>query len=71
VLKDEEKRRAYDQYGAAAFDGSMGGGGFDPNDIPIDMQELFEGVFHNFGFGAGGRGKARARGEDVEVLLHA
>ena len=26
ILKDEEKRAAYDQYGSAAFDGSMGGG---------------------------------------------
>ena len=27
VLKDEQKRAAYDRFGAAAFDGSMGGGG--------------------------------------------
>ena len=31
ILKDEQKRATYDQYGSAAFDGSMGqgaGGGF-------------------------------------------
>ena len=28
VLKDEQKRAAYDRFGKAAFDGSMGGGGF-------------------------------------------
>jgi molecular chaperone DnaJ len=27
VLKDEQKRAAYDRFGSAAFDGSMGGGG--------------------------------------------
>ena len=26
ILKDDQKRAAYDQYGSAAFDGSMGGG---------------------------------------------
>ena len=27
VLKDDQKRAAYDRFGKAAFDGSMGGGG--------------------------------------------
>ena len=56
VLKDEDKRRQYDQFGSAAFDGSGGGGfeGFDPNDIPVDMRDIFEGIFSGFG-GGGGR----------------
>ncbi len=28
ILKDEQKRAAYDRFGKGAFDGSMGGGGF-------------------------------------------
>jgi len=58
VLKDEEKRRQYDQFGSAAFDGGGAGfQGFDPNDIPVDMRDLFEGIFSGFG---GGGGKVRA-----------
>lgn len=38
VLSDEEKRRKYDQFGMAAFDGSAGGG-FDYNSA--DFQDIF------------------------------
>jgi len=66
VLKDEEKRRQYDQFGSAAFDGGGAGfQGFDPNDIPVDMRDLFEGIFS--GFGGGGGKRSRAKGDDVEV----
>lgn len=69
VLKDEDKRRQYDQFGSAAFDGSGGGGfeGFDPNDIPVDMRDIFEGIFS--GFGGGGGRRAKTKGDDVEVPL--
>ena len=33
VLSDPEKRRQYDQFGHAAFDGSAGAGGFDFKDM--------------------------------------
>ena len=36
VLSDENKRRQYDQFGSAAFDGSAGYGGFDPGDIDLN-----------------------------------
>lgn len=33
VLSDDEKRKQYDQFGHAAFDGSGGAGGFDFNNM--------------------------------------
>ena len=33
ILSDPDKRRQYDQFGHAAFDGGAGGGGFDFNDM--------------------------------------
>ena len=39
VLSDPDKRRQYDQFGHAAFDGSAGGGGFDFSGM--DMGDIF------------------------------
>jgi molecular chaperone DnaJ len=79
VLKDEQKRAAYDQFGSAAFDGSMGGGGFgggagrggfNPNDFQgfSGFSDIFEDMFGDFGArGGGGRGRSSAmRGADVQ-----
>ncbi len=52
VLSDPEKRRQYDQYGHAAFDGSMGGGGFDFSGM--DFGDIFGDIFGDF-FGGGSR----------------
>lgn len=54
VLSDPDKRRQYDQFGHAAFDGAGGGGagGFDFNFE--DMGDLFGGMFGDF-FGGGRR----------------
>ena len=81
VLSDENKRRQYDQFGSAAFDGSAGMGGFDPGDI--DLNDILRSVFGDVGgfssFGGGfsdffggssNRGSNRPRkGRDTLVRL--
>jgi len=81
VLKDPEKRAAYDRYGHAAFDPSMGGGGFGAGGFGAgggspfggSFEDIFEEMFGRFtGRGPGGRGAA-GRGADlrqqVEISL--
>ncbi len=55
VLSDPEKRRQYDQFGHAAFDGTGGGGGFDFSGM--DMGDIFGDIFGDF-FGGGSRRRA-------------
>src|SRR4051812_48950823 len=59
ILSDGEKRRMYDQFGHAAFDGSFGQGGFPGGgggvaDVFSHMQDLFSEMFS--GGGGGGFG---------------
>ncbi len=54
VLSDEDKRRQYDQFGHAAFDGSNGGGGFDFSGM--DFGDIFGDIFGDF-FGGGSRSR--------------
>ena len=59
VLSDAEKRRQYDQFGHAAFDGGAGGaGGFDFGGM--DMGDIFGDIFGDF-FG-GGRSRGQSNG---------
>lgn len=53
VLSDADKKRQYDQFGHAAFDGAGGGaGGFDFSGM--DMGDIFGDIFGDF-FGGGSR----------------
>ena len=52
VLSDAEKRRQYDQFGHAAFDGTGGAGGFDFSGM--DFSDIFGDIFGDF-FGGGAR----------------
>ncbi len=75
VLKDPDKRAAYDRFGHAAFEHGMGGGqaaGFGA-EFGTTFSDLFEGIFGMSGAGRG-RGSGRERGADLrynmEISLH-
>ena len=61
VLSDAEKRKQYDQFGHAAFDGCAGGGagGFDFSGM--DMGDIFGDIFGDF-FGGGSRSRRANNG---------
>ncbi len=77
VLKDEQKKAAYDRFGHAAFDGSAGrpggaAGGFRPNgDFASAFSDVFDDLFGDvMGRGGQGRGRAAAsRGNDLRYNL--
>ncbi len=64
VLKDGDKKAAYDRYGHAAFEGGMGasagrGGGFHPGggaDFGSAFSDVFDDLFGDFMGGGGRRG---------------
>ncbi|WP_397541548.1 molecular chaperone DnaJ [Roseovarius salis] len=77
VLKDPEKKAAYDRFGHGAFDGSMGGGprpgggfGGGQGDFASAFSDVFDDLFGDFmgGGRAGGRQRA-ARGSDLRYNL--
>ncbi|WP_179381408.1 molecular chaperone DnaJ [Jannaschia marina] len=68
VLKDAEKKAAYDRFGHAAFEGGMGGGGGPrrpqggQGDFASAFSDVFEDLFGDFmGGQPGGRGGVRSR----------
>ena len=73
ILSDADKRRQYDQFGHAAFDGGAGGGagGFDFNGF--DMGDIFGDIFGDF-YGGGGRSRSAnngpMKGQNVRVAVH-
>jgi molecular chaperone DnaJ len=77
VLKDADKKAAYDRYGHAAFEGGMGGGargGGGNGDFASAFSDVFEDLFGDFMGGGGARGgasgRARAqRGSDLRYNL--
>jgi molecular chaperone DnaJ len=72
VLKDPQKRSAYDRFGHAAFRQGGGGGGFGGGAQDFGgFADIFESVFGEF-MGGGGRGQRRggpARGSDLRYDL--
>ena len=63
VLSDSEKRRQYDQFGHAAFEGGAGGaGGFGGFDFSgADFSDIFGDIFGDL-FGGGGARRGRGSG---------
>lgn len=71
VLKDDQKRAAYDRFGDAAFDGSMGGGGAGGFQGAGNFSDIFEDMFGDFMGGGGGRRNSTGamRGSDIQYGL--
>ena len=75
VLSDADKRKQYDQFGHAAFDGTGGAGGFgggfsgfDFNDF--DYGDIFDNLFGGLGGGFGRRQSNRSRrGSDSLMVM--
>ena len=76
VLKDADKKAAYDRFGHAAFEGGMGGGGRAGGgfggghaDFSSAFSDVFDDLFGNFTGGQrGGRNRA-SRGADLRYNL--
>ncbi len=74
VLKDDQKRSAYDRYGEAAFDGSMGGGG---GGNPFgggfqgagNFSDIFEDMFGSMGGGQRRGAGGAMRGNDMQYAM--
>ena len=81
VLKDAEKKAAYDRFGHAAFEGGMGGGGGPRpgggfgggpghGDFASAFSDVFDDLFGDFmGGGRGGGRQRAARGADLRYNL--
>ena len=73
VLKDAEKRAAYDRFGHAAFEqGGPGGGGGFGGGGPFGgggFEDIFEEMFGRFGGGGRGQRAAAGRGADLRTQV--
>jgi len=68
VLKDGNKRAAYDRYGHAAFEPGMGGGG--GHGFGAGFASSFSDIFEDlFGMAGRGRGGGRERGADLRYNM--
>ena len=80
VLGDENKRKTYDQFGHAAFDGGAAGGnpsgnyggfsGFDTSGFGFDDIDLGDILNAAFGGGFGGRRKQSSKPQKGEDVLY-
>jgi len=66
VLKDDQKRAAYDRFGHAAFEHGGDGGGFGPG-FSSGFADIFEEMFGDFVGGGGRRGGGRAAGRGADL----
>jgi molecular chaperone DnaJ len=66
ILKDDQKRGAYDRFGHAAFENGGGGGGFDPG--AGGLGDVFDQMFGEFMGGRARRSGPRA-GNDVRTAV--
>ena len=76
VLKDDDKKAAYDRFGHAAFEGGMGGGRGGPGfgqqgDFASAFSDVFDDLFGDFmgGRGGGGGRQRASRGSDLRYNL--
>ena len=72
VLKDDQKRAAFDRFGHAAFEqgGAGGGGGFGGGGFASGFADIFDELFGEFaGGGRGGRGPSRGQGSDLRYNM--
>ncbi|NSX53368.1 molecular chaperone DnaJ [Parasulfitobacter algicola] len=73
VLKDADKKAAYDRYGHAAFEGGMGGarqGGYGgQGDFASAFSDVFDDLFGDFMGGRGGGRQRATRGSDLRYNL--
>ena len=65
VLKDPQKRAAYDRFGHAAFENGGGGAGFGG----ANMSDIFEDIFGEMMGGARRQGGGRGRGADLRYNM--
>ncbi len=68
ILKDDQKRAAYDQYGHAAFENGGGGPGGMGGGFDGAFSDIFEDLF-GMGGGRGGRRSGPSRGVDLRYNL--
>ncbi len=68
VLKDDQKRAAYDRYGHAAFDNGGGPRGSHGFDFSSGFADIFDEMFGEF-MGGGRRSGARGRGADLRYNM--
>ena len=66
VLKDDQKRAAYDRFGHAAFEGGGPGGQAGGFDFGSGFADIFDEMFGDF---MGGRRGGRARGDDLRYNM--
>ncbi|GGH28873.1 molecular chaperone DnaJ [Cribrihabitans marinus] len=76
ILKDGDKKAAYDRFGHAAFENGTGAGagqrpgaGFGSGDFSSAFSDVFDDLFGDFMGNRGGGGRRAARGSDLRYNL--